>query len=126
MLQSRLLRLPNTLAALPPSTASCRLGGNGAALQDRSIRPSSSGNVAILDAICFIVTLSHALQVRQAFTADLAEGNTLIVADYGQLELRLLAVSPQYIRFHNQPEGRFCCACLAMVRKTHAWRMGKL
>lgn len=31
------------------------------------------------------------LQVRQAFTADVAAGNTLVVADYGQLELRLLA-----------------------------------
>lgn len=32
-----------------------------------------------------------AWQVRQAFTADVSKGNTLIVADYGQLELRLLA-----------------------------------
>ena len=31
------------------------------------------------------------LQVRQAFTADVSKGHTLIVADYGQLELRLLA-----------------------------------
>jgi DNA polymerase-1 len=31
------------------------------------------------------------LQIRKAFTADVAAGNTLIVADYGQLELRLLA-----------------------------------
>ena len=31
------------------------------------------------------------LQVRKAFTADVAAGNTLVVADYGQLELRLLA-----------------------------------
>lgn len=31
------------------------------------------------------------MQVRQAFTADVEEGKTLIVADYGQLELRLLA-----------------------------------
>ena len=31
------------------------------------------------------------MQVRQAFTADVDEGKTLIVADYGQLELRLLA-----------------------------------
>jgi DNA polymerase I len=31
------------------------------------------------------------VQVRQAFTADVEEGKTLIVADYGQLELRLLA-----------------------------------
>lgn len=30
-------------------------------------------------------------QVRKAFTADVAAGNTLIVADYGQLELRVLA-----------------------------------
>lgn len=30
-------------------------------------------------------------QVRKAFTADVAPGHTLIVADYGQLELRLLA-----------------------------------
>lgn len=30
-------------------------------------------------------------QVRQAFTADVSKGHTLIVADYGQLELRLLA-----------------------------------
>lgn len=30
-------------------------------------------------------------KVRQAFTADVSKGNTLIVADYGQLELRLLA-----------------------------------
>jgi len=30
-------------------------------------------------------------QVRQAFTADVEQGKTLIVADYGQLELRLLA-----------------------------------
>jgi hypothetical protein len=30
-----------------------------------------------------------AAQVRKAFTAE--EGNTLVVADYGQLELRLLA-----------------------------------
>ena len=31
------------------------------------------------------------VQVRKAFKADTARGNTLIVADYGQLELRLLA-----------------------------------
>ena len=31
------------------------------------------------------------VQVRQAFTADVGAGNTLVVADYGQLELRLLA-----------------------------------
>ena len=30
-------------------------------------------------------------RVRQAFTADTKKGNTLIVADYGQLELRILA-----------------------------------
>jgi len=30
-------------------------------------------------------------RIRQAFTADVASGKTLIVADYGQLELRLLA-----------------------------------
>ena len=30
-------------------------------------------------------------RVRQAFTADRTAGNTLIVADYGQLELRILA-----------------------------------
>jgi DNA polymerase-1 len=30
-------------------------------------------------------------RVRQAFTADAAAGNTLLVADYGQLELRILA-----------------------------------
>ena len=30
-------------------------------------------------------------KVRQAFTADISAGNTLIVADYGQLELRILA-----------------------------------
>lgn len=30
-------------------------------------------------------------KVRQAFTADRNKGNTLIVADYGQLELRILA-----------------------------------
>lgn len=30
-------------------------------------------------------------QVRKAFTADVARGKTLIVADYGQLELRVLA-----------------------------------
>lgn len=30
-------------------------------------------------------------QVRQAFTADLSEDHSLIVADYGQLELRILA-----------------------------------
>jgi len=30
-------------------------------------------------------------QVRQAFTSDTSEGKTLIVADYGQLELRILA-----------------------------------
>ncbi|KAK9789941.1 hypothetical protein WJX73_004973 [Symbiochloris irregularis] len=30
-------------------------------------------------------------KVRKAFTADVARGNTLIVADYGQLELRVLA-----------------------------------
>ena len=35
------------------------------------------------------VTLSPAWQVRKAFTAE--PGNTLVVADYGQLELRLLA-----------------------------------
>jgi hypothetical protein len=29
--------------------------------------------------------------VRKAFTADVSAGKTLIVADYGQLELRLLA-----------------------------------
>ena len=32
-----------------------------------------------------------ALQVRKAFTADVKAGKTLIVADYGQLELRILA-----------------------------------
>ena len=31
------------------------------------------------------------LQVRKAFTADVELGHTLVVADYGQLELRLLA-----------------------------------
>lgn len=31
------------------------------------------------------------MQVRQAFRADISKGNTLVVADYGQLELRLLA-----------------------------------
>jgi hypothetical protein len=31
------------------------------------------------------------LQVRKAFTADTAANKTLIVADYGQLELRILA-----------------------------------
>lgn len=31
------------------------------------------------------------MQVRKAFTADVAAGKTLVVADYGQLELRLLA-----------------------------------
>lgn len=30
-------------------------------------------------------------KIRQAFTADVAAGKTLVVADYGQLELRLLA-----------------------------------
>lgn len=30
-------------------------------------------------------------QVRKAFTADVAAGKTLVVADYGQLELRILA-----------------------------------
>ncbi|KAK9839857.1 hypothetical protein WJX81_006741 [Elliptochloris bilobata] len=30
-------------------------------------------------------------KVRKAFTADVEKGNTLVVADYGQLELRLLA-----------------------------------
>lgn len=30
-------------------------------------------------------------QVRKAFTADISKGNTLVVADYGQLELRILA-----------------------------------
>ncbi len=30
-------------------------------------------------------------QVRKAFTADVDRGHTLVVADYGQLELRLLA-----------------------------------
>ncbi|KAG2498231.1 hypothetical protein HYH03_003981 [Edaphochlamys debaryana] len=30
-------------------------------------------------------------KVRQAFTADVASGRTLVVADYGQLELRILA-----------------------------------
>jgi hypothetical protein len=30
-------------------------------------------------------------QVRKAFCADTTEGKTLIVADYGQLELRILA-----------------------------------
>lgn len=34
---------------------------------------------------------NHMLQVRQAFTADLSKGHHLVVADYGQLELRLLA-----------------------------------
>lgn len=29
--------------------------------------------------------------MRQAFTADVRENNTLVVADYGQLELRILA-----------------------------------
>ena len=29
--------------------------------------------------------------MRQAFTADLSKGHHLVVADYGQLELRLLA-----------------------------------
>lgn len=47
-----------------------------------------------LQAFCW--TLSDAIkscgaQVRKAFTADKARGNTLIVADYSQLELRLLA-----------------------------------
>ena len=31
------------------------------------------------------------LQVRKAFTADMSKGHTLVVADYGQLELRILA-----------------------------------
>ena len=31
------------------------------------------------------------VQVRKAFTADLSKGHTLVVADYGQLELRILA-----------------------------------
>lgn len=31
------------------------------------------------------------LQVRKAFTADVSKGHTLVVADYGQLELRILA-----------------------------------
>eukprot|EP00198_Chlamydomonas_reinhardtii_P006693 XP_001696029.1 predicted protein [Chlamydomonas reinhardtii] len=44
----------------------------------------------------FIIPLQPALEkdrykVRQAFTADVAAGHTLVVADYGQLELRLLA-----------------------------------
>ena len=30
-------------------------------------------------------------QVRQAFTGDVRKGHTLVVADYGQLELRILA-----------------------------------
>lgn len=30
-------------------------------------------------------------QVRKAFRADVAAGKTLVVADYGQLELRILA-----------------------------------
>jgi len=30
-------------------------------------------------------------QVRQAFTANVSEGKSLVVADYGQLELRILA-----------------------------------
>ena len=34
---------------------------------------------------------SRLLQVRQAFTADVSKGHTLVVADYGQLELRVLA-----------------------------------
>ena len=29
--------------------------------------------------------------MRKAFTADVAKGHTLVVADYGQLELRILA-----------------------------------
>lgn len=31
------------------------------------------------------------MQVRKAFTADTSKGHTLVVADYGQLELRILA-----------------------------------
>lgn len=31
------------------------------------------------------------VQVRKAFTADVSKGHTLVVADYGQLELRILA-----------------------------------
>lgn len=35
--------------------------------------------------------LSSGRQVRKAFRADVAAGKTLVVADYGQLELRILA-----------------------------------
>ena len=39
---------------------------------------------------CLLLTVCNSpLQVRKAFKAE--EGNTLVVADYGQLELRLLA-----------------------------------
>ena len=31
------------------------------------------------------------MQVRKAFTANVSKGHTLVVADYGQLELRILA-----------------------------------
>ena len=31
------------------------------------------------------------MQVRKAFTADVSKGHPLVVADYGQLELRILA-----------------------------------
>lgn len=36
-------------------------------------------------------SLAPAPQVRKAFRADVAAGKTLVVADYGQLELRILA-----------------------------------
>ena len=39
----------------------------------------------------FCVLLTHLLQVRKAFQADTEAGKTLVVADYGQLELCILA-----------------------------------
>ena len=42
--------------------------------------------------VCYTLSVAMRVpQVRRAFTADVAAGNTLVVADYGQLELRLLA-----------------------------------
>ena len=53
--------------------------------------PSRGGCLTIVRKPDLSCSCSWAAQVRRAFRADVAAGKTLIVADYGQLELRILA-----------------------------------
>ena len=55
-------------------------------------------------------SLSPPPQVRKAFRADVAAGKTLVVADYGQLELRILAHMAGCVSMIRAVEAGECCS----------------